>query len=391
LCEDDGICQECGCEDAAEYSSDDAQGSETSSSLDQQKERQEAALAGTASSLGGSFVMAGSLMMGNPATFVSLFMTVELLSYLPLINMDLTPHQVDLLVGANQAKDLPDYIPSLGCSPTESPRKNYDFDCSSFLRISQKELTILSGVGLLSLVSWIAACALKDGLSRLSETFMKVLPLARKLLLMVFIDSLIKAAYSAQLSGINSVADAFSWCMMVVVWLLYLALGGVGCLAACSKSSSYPHLKHFLFNNLKPTISSRLHFSLLILHRTAFALTLIVIDAPKEQLFILSAITAAVIPSQFTVYLLVLRPYQDIKESILQIGTHCVVTAFCIFLTLYQYSTLGDDRELVSKGIMWSLMSIICLHVLAILAKLASVVKEILEHNNEELPMINSI
>jgi hypothetical protein len=318
-------------------------------------------------------------------------MTQELLSYLPLINMDLTSHQVDLLVGANQAKDLPNYIPGLACSPPESRRMNYDFDCSNFVRISQKELTILSGVGLVSLVSWIAACAVKDCLSRSSEVLMKVLPLAQKLLLMVMIDSLVKAAYSAQLSGIDSVEDACSWCMMVVVWLLYLVLGGMGCLAAYSKSCFYPHLKHFLFNNLKPTLSSRLHFPLLILHRTAFALTLLVIDAPKEQLICLSAITTSVIPSQFTSYLLLVRPYQAIKDSILQIGTHCVITAFCIFLTLYQHSTLGHDRELVSTGIMWSLMSIICLHVLAILAKLASVVKEILETKNEELPMINSL
>jgi hypothetical protein len=261
--------------------------------------------------------MAGSLMTGDPNAIVSRLMTVELLSYLPFINMQFTSHQVDLLVGANQPNRLPDFISDLACSPPQSPRRNYDFDCSNFLKISQKELTILWGLGLVSL---IAACVTNDCLNQSSDVLMKVLPLSQKLLLMTLTGSLIKAAYSAQLSRIDSAEEAFSWCMIVVVWGLYRVLGGVGCLAAFSRSSSYPHLKHFLFNNLKPTILSRLQFSLLILHRMAFAVSIIVIDSPKRQLVCLSAVSAAVNSSQFTIYLIIVRLYQDIKDSILQIG-----------------------------------------------------------------------
>jgi hypothetical protein len=74
----------------------------------EQKERQEFAVAQTSTSLGFAIVVGGSLMIGSPDAFVSLFMTVELLSYLPLINMELASHQVDLLVDANQVTDLPD-------------------------------------------------------------------------------------------------------------------------------------------------------------------------------------------------------------------------------------------------------------------------------------------
>jgi hypothetical protein len=86
--------------------------------------------------------------------------------------MQLTQYQVDLLVGANQLKDLPDYISGLRCYAHDS-RKNYDFDCSDFLMIAQKELTILSVLGVVTLVSSIVACgsskASPDGLDGLSD------------------------------------------------------------------------------------------------------------------------------------------------------------------------------------------------------------------------------
>jgi hypothetical protein len=385
-CED--LCDICDCLGEDEGVVENA--TETSISLieTKQQEKQQTAVAQSATSLGSSIVMGGAMMTGSPDAFVSLFMTVELFSYLPLINMQLTQQQVDLLVGANQVKGLPDYISGLKCFAHTS-RKNFDFECSNFLKIAQKELAILSVLGVITLGSSIVACATANCLEQSTGLLKKVLPLARRLLLMVLTGCLIKAAYSTQLSGLDSVQEAFSWGMIAIVWLLFLLLGGVGCLAACSKS--YPLLQHFLLNDLKPTPLSRLHFSLLVLHRTAFALLITTLDASKIQLLCLSAITAAVSPSQFTLYLLIVRPHKDIKDSILQLGTHCVVTGFCSFLTLFEFGILGNDKELVSTGFMWSIMSILVLHILAMLAKLASLVKEILKSQNEELPLTSVV
>jgi hypothetical protein len=379
-CESEGLCELCDCEVNDEGATED--GTQDSSSLTKikQNEKQEAAVTQTASSLGSAIVVGGALMTGSPDAFASLFMTVELLSYLPLINMQLTQHQVDLLVGANQLKDLPDYISGLKCYAHHS-RKNYDFDCSSFLKIAQKELAIISVLGVITLGVTIVACAAANCLDRSTELLKKVLPLARRLLLMVLTGSLIKAAYSAQLSGIDSVQEAFSWVMIVIVWLLFFLLGGVGCFAACSES--YPLLQHLLFNDLKPTSLSRLNFSLLVLHRTVFALLIATLDASKVQLSALSIITAAVSPSQFTLYLLIVRPHQDIKDSILQLGTHCIITGVCSFLTLSEFEVFGNDKELVSTGCVWSIMSIVFLHGVAMLAKVASIVREILKSENE--------
>jgi hypothetical protein len=313
------------------------------------------------------------MMTGSPNIFMSVFMTIEQLSFLPLVNMHLTSHQVDLLIGSNQLQGLPNFIPGLQCASPQHPRKNYDFDCTNFLRIAQKELAILFSLGLIAGVFWIALCAGQN----CSKVLMKVLPLARRALMMIMIDCFVKALYAAQVTGFNSGQEAFSWLLIVGVWLLYLLLGVMGCVAAFSQPESYPRLKHLLFNDLRPTLMSRLHFSLLTLHRTCFAVFIIILDNAEVQLLLLSVVTALVRPRQVTIYLLAVRPYQDIKDSVLQIGTHCVVTVFLVFLTLFEMEFLGNDKDLVSQGLMWCIMGVIVLHVIGMLLKVWTTAREI--------------
>jgi hypothetical protein len=369
-------CGKCSCEDdsPSDGGTDDTKG------LTKQEEKQQEAVAQTATGIGSSVVIAGAMMTGSPSIFVSMFMTIEQLSFLPLVNMKLTAHQVDLLVGANQLKGLPNFIEGLRCASPQDSRKNYDFDCTDFLRIAQKELAILSILGLGTLVLWLIACK-SQGCSGL---LLKGLPFVRKLLTMILIDCLVKSAYSAQSLGLDSVQEFISWVFIVAVWVLFLLLGVLGCLATFSESSSYLRLKHFLFNDLKPKAKSRLHFSLLILHRMTYALLIIKFDAPDIQLMLLSISTTMVTPRQFTIYLLVVWPYQDIRANILQLGSHIVVSGFSIFLTLFEFGVLGNGQDLVSKGFIWCIMSIIALHVVAMLVKLASVVREILQSDDEE-------
>jgi hypothetical protein len=372
-------CGECDCEEDSNSGTDGVIENTEDNSDTTSKQKQEIAVAQTATGLGSSVLIGGAMMTGSPSIFVSMFMTIELLSFLPLINMKLTAHQVDLIVGSNQLKGLPNYIDDLQCHPPQDSRRNYDIDCTDFLRIAQKELAILSSLGLVTLVLWLVAWK-SEGCAGF---LLKVLPFLRKLLLMILIDCLVKSAYSAQVSGIESVQEFLNWVFILAVWALFLLLGVLGCLAAFSKSDSYPRLKAFLLNDLKPTAKSRLHFSLLILHRMTYALLIITLDASKVQLLLLSISTTLVIPRQFTFYLMVVWPYQDLKVSILQLGTHIVVSAFCILLTLFEFGILGNDKDLVSEGFMWCIQSIIVLHVVAMLAKVASVVIEILHCEGE--------
>jgi hypothetical protein len=371
-------CGDCSCEDNSNYGTETEDSSDRTS-WDKKKEKQEIAVAQTTTGFGILAVVGGAMMTGSPSIFVSMFMNIELLSFLPFVNLKLTAHQVDLLVGSNQFKGLPNYINDLQCHPPQDSRRNYDFDCTDFLRIAQKEIAILSSLGLVTIVLWLLARKSED----CAGFLLKVLPFLRKLLLMILADCLIKSAYSAQVSGIESVQEFFSWVFILVVWALFLLLGVLGCLAALSNSDSYPRLKEFLLDDLKPTAKSRLHFSLLILHRMTYALLIITLDASKVQLLLLSIFTTFVTSRQFTFYLLVVWPYQDIKVSILQLGTHIVVSAFCILLTLFEFEILGNNKYLVSEGFMLCILSIILLHVVAMLAKVASKVKEILKSEGE--------
>jgi hypothetical protein len=393
----EGLCEDCDCEDDAEGGqSEGSDSAESGGSSDDStktqistKQKQEVAVTKTATSVGSSVVMIGSMMTGSPDIFVSMFMTVEMLSYLPLINMKLTSHQVDLLVGANQLQDLPDFIPGLECLPPTDSRKNYDFECTNFLRIAQKELLILCSLGLVFFVSSIAACAIQDCLANSSKLMMKVLVLVQKLCMMVLIGSLVKATYAAQHTGFSSLQEVFSWVFIVVVWLLFLLLVGVGFWAAWRESSAYPLLEAFLFNDLQSTRSSRLHFSLLIVHRMSFVLLLLAFDSAKVQLLLISSLTTTVSPIQLSCYLLIVRPFQDIKDTVLKIGSHCVISAFCSFLTLFEFGVLGDDQDLVSTGSMWLTMSIICLHGLGMLGQVTSKVKEI--YTTEDQVLVGTI
>jgi hypothetical protein len=295
--------------------------------------------------------------------FVSLFMTLELLSFLPLINMQLTELQVDLLVGSNRLKDLPNYIDVFRCSASPYSRRNYDIECSEFFRIAQKELLVLVGVGLLlPLVKLVESC-----LASAAGVFLKVLPLTRRLLLSVLVDLLIKATYSAQATGLDSALSVISWVIIVIVWLLFVALGVLSCRLVFSEASSYPYLKHFFFDNLKPTVFSHLYFSLLILHRAIFAVTTVAFDSASTQLIVITSTSCIVLPRQFAVYLIVQRPFSNIKEALPHIGSFVIISVFCLVLTLFEVGDLGDDPELITNAFLYSLMSTIALHILSML------------------------
>jgi hypothetical protein len=392
LCENCGdLCKVCECDD-----DDASDGAEEPiappiSSKSKQKERNETAVTKSAASGVSAVVMVGALMTGSHNTFVSLFMTVELLSLLPLINMNLTTHQVDLLQGTSQRQSFPGLLSDMECNSPRPPRRNFDFDCSGFLRNSQHELLILCGLGIAGLVLWVLVWVFADCLTIAKEVLMKALPIVRKTILMVSMDLLVKAAYSAQLTGVESVEEVFSWIMIVVVWLLFLALCGVSSFVACGKFSSYPLLKLLLLNDVKSSTSSQLHFCLLILHRIGFGLFIMAMDVPKVQLLLLSVITSAVTPMQLATYLLLVRPYQHIRDSILELGTHCVVSGFLCFLMLFEFEVLGNDQDLVSSGFACTVVLIFGLHIAGIMAALLSKIREICLCESQGLPVIGLV
>jgi hypothetical protein len=280
--------------------------------------------------------------------------------------MKLTEHQVDLLVGSNQLNNLPNYIDGIECNSPQEPRDNYNFDCTNFLRIAQKELLVLLGLSLLlPLVKLIESCW-----AAAAGTFMKVLPFTRRVLLSLLIDLLIKATYSAQNTEPDSALAIVSWILIVIVWLVFVALGVLSFWLVFSEASSYPRLKHFLHDNLKPTVLSRLYFSLLVLHRALFAVTTVAFDSASTQLMVITSTSSVVLPRQFGLYLVLVRPFQDIKDSLLQVGSFIAVVSFCFVLTLFELGHLGDNSDLVTTAFSYTLMCTISLHVLSMLVSM---------------------
>jgi hypothetical protein len=203
---------------------------------------------------------------------------------------------------------------------------------------------------------------------------------------MILIDCLIKAIYAAHTTGADSAQGFFGWILIVGVWLFFAGLGVLSCCLVFSEASSYPLLKHFFFDNLKPTVLSRLYFSLVILHRVGFAVATVAFDSPSIQLIMISSLSFVVIPMQFAIYLLLVRPFADFKDTLLQVGSFLAVFGFCLFLTLFEIGFLGEDSELVSTAFFYTLLTTIFLHIASMLLSVFMTARSIyLEKDQEDL------
>jgi hypothetical protein len=365
---------ECTSEDsAAAYG-----GAKSEAELQQlQDDREELAATQSTASIGSSGVLIGCMMTGSPDIFISIFMTNELLSYLPLINIKLSSHQVDLLVGANQVQSLPNYFPGLECNEPETSRRNYDFECTDFLRIAEKELTMLISFGLFSTVCIGLAINLKSCLAYSDGLLKKVLPLLRRLLTMTMLDLLIKATYSASTSDIHSIQSCLGWVLLIAAWLFYLILAVSSIVVVYSQPEAYLRLKLFFFDDLRPTVKCRLYYALVIFHRMCFAFVVIAFDSPKLQLGLISLSSFAVISMQLAIYTLVVRPYKALRDSVVHVGSFVVISSFCIFLTLFEFGALGSDKDLISQGFSVTIVSTTVFFISAMLLRVMNSAREI--------------
>jgi hypothetical protein len=348
-----------------------------------QTQKEELVATQSTTSSGSSSVLIGSMMTGSPDIFISIFMTIEMLSYLPLINMKLTSHQVDLLVGANQVQSLPNYFPGLECTEPETSRRNYDFECTNFLRIAQKELTVLLGVLFFSTGGLLLALNVESCIPYSNGLMKKLLPPLRRLLTMVLLDVLIKATYSACSADLQSFQSLLGWIMIVAVWAFYLTLLIYSIKVACSDPDDYKRSKLFFFDDLKPTTKCQLFYALAILHRMCFAVVTVAFDSPKLQLVLISVVSLAVTSKQLALYIILIRPFKSFLESLVATGSFFVVVVFCSFLTIFEFGVMGDSKEIVSTGFSITIMSTIGLHILAMLLKVFVSAREIYQAKDQ--------
>jgi hypothetical protein len=214
-------------------------------------------------------------------------MTLEILSFLPLVDLALSDFTKELLSGSNQMNRLPHYVET-SCNNAQSR----GFKCSSFLYNAQKEILVL----LTALVVFVVALILKN--SPYGQTCLGVVA---KVAWMFSTEVSVKAFYLFSHFKYASVGDVFD--------VITAAVSVVLCLGLLGGILKYPAL----FSNLGCSSSKtcRWHVVLFTVHRLSFSSLIALFDAPLVQIVLISSVTLAVSAMQLLVFHIAVRPYES--------------------------------------------------------------------------------
>mmetsp|Transcript_29661 Transcript_29661/g.52930 ORF Transcript_29661/g.52930 Transcript_29661/m.52930 type:complete len:803 (-) Transcript_29661:34-2442(-) len=302
-------------------------------------------------------VLVGSYLVGSPDVFVEMFMTVELLTYLPLISMPMTHDQVQMLRGASQANKVGNFIEGFECFP---PRQaNNCFSCSNLLRTAQKELSMMAMLGFVEALRVYA-----KGLKQRAEMLSMV---QRRIEMMVFYSLTVKVIVFVK----NSNSTNFQTLVSFVA---------AGCSATWYAFEIGKVLKspQPTSNMLKPNKLSQLYFALFAAHRLAFALMLVLSSSPKLQTALLGLGTLC-----FTAYLVNVRPFKEMKYNLHQGFLHLVTSLFISYLFLVNYGVL--DGSNLTSAIVTSILSLLAGSSLVVTMNVARTVWELLKLEDNSL------
>jgi hypothetical protein len=140
---------------------------------------------------------------------------------------------------------------------------------------------------------------------------------------------------------------------------------------------------HAVFDGLRPTKFSSLYWSLVILHRLVYSVTLASFDFPAVQLSVLTGSTLAVRPMQLLVYTVVVRPQTTFKALFQQAGGLLVIGMTLLLLTVEALNGF-DDEGTVDSLCMYAVMGTLLVSVLSLFIGLVSTVVEILKTQDSE-------
>jgi hypothetical protein len=309
--------------------------------------------------------------------FLALFMTVDLLVYLPLIDVGFTEHQATLLEGANQLNKVPEYIKDLECFSYSRRSSSLSFKCANLLKTAQKELLVCLVILLMSSLN----CCLRrqpedqDSDKQKFKGFLSRLSL--KLLIGVSVSLGTKAMVF--LSTVRSEEAVFYVCLVLSILIFTVFIFAVYKLwvLACSQPS------HAVFGGLRPTKFSSLYCALVILHRLVYSVTLASFDFPAVQLSVLTGSTLAVRPMQLFVYSVVVRPQTTFKALFQQAAGLLLVGVTLSLFTLKALSIV-DDEATMDSICMYAVMGTLLVSMLAMMIGIVSTVVEILRSQDSE-------
>lgn len=234
------------------------------------------AQAGVITSFG--IVTVGCLMVGSPDLFVSLFMTIELLSFLPLIDLDLDEDTTNLIVGSNLLSKLPEIIKDFECVKAKPRKSSYNFECTNILKTSQKEMFAFFVTGLIEILT-----AILRRKNQLLEIRLNAKTLGQRIIQMFAFRSLIKCLvflcsfeYAPQLIlSLSLAASMMSYILYFVFTNFKLAL----------------HSEHPL---LKQSAYSKAYYGISVVSMICYSIGIVLFENPILQLCITSSISSLV-------------------------------------------------------------------------------------------------
>jgi hypothetical protein len=135
---------------------------------------------------------------------------------------------------------------------------------------------------------------------------------------------------------------------------------------------------HAVFDGLRPTKFSSLYWSLVILHRLVYSVTLASFDFPAVQLSVLTGSTLAVRPMQLFVYSVVVRPQTTFKALFQQAAGLLLVGVTLSLFTLKALSIV-DDEATMDSICMYAVMGTLLVSILAMVIGIVSIGVEVLK------------
>jgi hypothetical protein len=315
--------------------------------------------------------MVVSFLTESPDIFVGMLMTIELISFLPLIDLDLTKHQEKLLTGSNQLSNLPKIIGGLECYAPSVQHSPYTISCANFLRSAQKELLIIAG-----LYSLYGLLCLKGGSDHVKQMLAALGPLIGKVLQSLVVDLLVKACLFIVAVRVVSFQAVLSWVLCLIFFLGLTVLAVKLFREAPNYESASPQFKH---PELKSGRLPRLYYSFLILHRLIYAGAIVFLDSPGVQMTILAASTFLVSPRQLSLYLIIVRPYSVISVQLQHFGVTFAVSCYFFLICLRETGALSESvgDEVITSGFMITVLSVLGVSVISMLWSIGAKAVEI--------------
>jgi hypothetical protein len=288
-----------------------------------------------------------SVFSGETSSLLSMIMTIQLASYIPLANERMPANLRERLVGTNQINNIPGFLDSLleddGLNNAHDSVKKYGFRHTSFIYNAYMELLIILVVLVFLLILGTVSIAFKSTRKLISKLKVKhQRKIQFKLSCFLCLDLLVKSVIQLESPSISTVQEAIGMCLAAVsiiyfvgyaIYLVFVYCRHRGLLR---ENSDANFRLSFLVEGLMSSGRGVSYWLMLIVHRLLFVLFLIVPDDPQLQLTAIFVLNIMVIYRKALLFLAVVRPMHSMMlNGLAIIAEICLSLVMCMVLLNY--------------------------------------------------------